>query len=109
MVIDDDSYNISEIKVKSTTGECQAPILAIRNVNFDDKTVDRIEQIGLEPQTAWVNVSDKKEKVVKFKNNIKWSDDAYTPRVSADVSASILGFTPSKLQTILFNEMDSND
>jgi len=102
MVIDDDSYNISEIKVKSTTGECQAPILAIRNVNFDDKTVDRIEQIGLEPQTAWVNVSDKKEKVVKFKNNIKWSDDAYTPRVSADVSASILGFTPSKLQTILF-------
>jgi len=97
MVINDNTSVISEIRVKSTEGECQAPIFAIRDTEFDKGTVDKIEQIGTEPQTAWVNISNNKDKVVKFKKEIKWNDDTYSAK-----SSSILSFTLSKLQSLLF-------
>jgi len=94
MVIDDATYKINEIKVTATTGECKVPLFAIRNTEFDKSTVDEIEQIGNEPQTAWVQVSNTKSKSVKFASETKWNDDSYTP------SGSILSFATSKFNII---------
>jgi hypothetical protein len=96
MVIDDSSYKVSEIKVQSTTGECKVPLFIIRNVEFDKKTVDEIEQIGSEPPTAWVNINDKSSKSIKFKNDVHWNDDSYEAK-----SDSILSYSISKLCTLI--------
>jgi len=98
MVIDDATYKISEIKVASTSGKCTVPVFAIRNAEFDKNTVDEIEQIGNDPQTAWVTVSDNAPKSVKFTSDVQWNDDSYTP---SNKSGSVISFTLSKLQTLI--------
>jgi len=75
MVIDDQTFEISEIKISSTAGKCQVPLLAIRNTPFDEKTVDRVERFGNEPPTAWVEVNQTTPKSIKFVENPKWNDD----------------------------------
>jgi len=94
MIIDDATLKINEIKVTATTGECKVPLFAIRNAEFDKNSVDEIEQIGYEPQTAWVKVSNTVPKSVKFTSEVKWNDDTYVP------SGSLLSFTTSKLNII---------
>ncbi|OUM59547.1 hypothetical protein PIROE2DRAFT_67677 [Piromyces sp. E2] len=96
MVVDNTSFKISEIKIQSTTGECKVPLFAIRNSEFDQKTVDEIEQIGNEPQTAWITINDKAPKSVKFKDEVQWNNDLYKA-----VSGSIISYSISKFSTLL--------
>jgi len=77
MVIDDKTLKISEIKVASTTGQCTVPLFAIRDTQFEESTVSRIEQIGDEPPTAWID-AETKPKSVKFINDLVWNDDTFT-------------------------------
>jgi len=77
MVIDDSSLNINEIKVASTTGECKVPLFAIRNAEFDESTVKEVEQRGIDPATAWIEINNT-PKSIKFTKDVKWNDDAYT-------------------------------
>jgi hypothetical protein len=77
LVIDDSSLNINEIKVASTTGECKVPLFAIRNVEFDESTVKEVEQRGVDPATAWIDINNT-PKSIKFTKDVKWNDDAYT-------------------------------
>ncbi|ORX75263.1 hypothetical protein BCR32DRAFT_329888 [Anaeromyces robustus] len=80
MVIDDKTGQINEIKVASTTGQCKVPLLAFRNANFDESSVNEVEKRGDDPATAWVEVNESSPKSIKFKDNVKWSDDTYTPQ-----------------------------
>ncbi|ORX50620.1 hypothetical protein BCR36DRAFT_583206 [Piromyces finnis] len=96
MVVDDSSFKISEIKVKATTGECKVPLLAIKNTEFDKSTVDSIEKLGMDPQTAWINVNDKSVKSVKFTSSVQWNDDSYTAK-----SGSIIAYSISSLKILL--------
>jgi len=91
MVIDDKSNEIKEIKVASTTGKCKASVMAFRNADFDKKSVDEIEKRGDDPATAWVELNEGSPKTIKFKDNVKWSDDTYTPEYTVPGSKSNSG------------------
>jgi len=77
MVVDDATMNISEIKVSSTTGECEVPLFIVRDTGFEESNVKNIEQIGNDPATAWISATTE-PKSIKFTNDIKWNDDTYT-------------------------------
>jgi len=82
MNVNDKDLTIKEIKVSATKGKCTVPLLAIRNTEFNKKSVNSIEQYGNEPETAWINISDDAPKTVKFNDKIKWNDDSYTVTVN---------------------------
>ncbi|ORX75259.1 hypothetical protein BCR32DRAFT_329887 [Anaeromyces robustus] len=88
MVIDDTSFKISEIKVSSTSGECKVPIFAIRNTEFNEGNGITIEKEGNDPPTAWIEASNKSPKSIKFKKEIKWNDDNYTPTSGGDTDSN---------------------
>jgi len=75
MVIDDSSFKINEIKVSSTTGSCKVPLFVIRDTEIDKGTVSEIEQRGMDPATAWIDITES-PKSIKFKKDIKWNDDS---------------------------------
>jgi len=72
MVIEDNTFKISEIKVAATKGDCLVPIFAIRDTEFDSKTVTKIEQIGNDPKTAWIKLIGGKARSVKFTSKALW-------------------------------------
>jgi len=100
MVIDDKTGIINEVKVQSTNdlkidiagdfeAKCRAPLLALRNVDFQKSDVEKVEKFGDEPPTAWI-VLDKpgQSKSFKFTKEIKYADEAF---VGKDISGS--GYT----------------
>jgi len=105
MVIDDASLNISEIKVSATKGQCTVPFLAIRDNTFAQGSYNEIEQRGEEPETAWIKITDKEPKSIKFSKELKWNDDTYSGKTkSRGTATSAAPSTVVKmglLQTIL--------
>jgi len=88
MVIDDATGIISEVKVQSKEdvkldivgdykAKCRAPLLAMRNVEFNKKGVE-VEQIGDEPPTAWIVLDNPgQSKSFKFAKEVKYTDEEF--------------------------------
>jgi len=79
---------LSEVKVQSKEdvkldivgdykAKCRAPLLAMRNVEFNKKGVE-VEQIGDEPPTAWIVLDNPgQSKSFKFAKEVKYTDEEF--------------------------------